>query len=278
MTPIPAKKPGNPGTFYGKLFYDFIEQVTLKSANVIVPAVVRLLNPRSVLDVGCGLGIWLKVFQEHGVSVVKGIDGNHVRPEWLRIREDCFNAVDLSRPFSVEERFDLVLCLEVAEHLPAEMGESLVTVLTAAAPIVLFSAAIPGQGGQHHVNEQWPTYWHGLFAAHGYELFDPFRPLIREDRSVAQWYRQNILVYVSRDYALEFAARSNLGAVQPEFAIEWVHVTTYIEALTPDQSLRAAFANLRRAIRPIPYLALKAAQKRLRSKFNLNGGHGTAKL
>jgi hypothetical protein len=89
------------------------------------------------------------------------------------------------------------LCLEVAEHLPADSAPTLIDSLVSLGPVILFSAAIPFQGGTHHVNEQWPEYW----ARH----FSP-RDIMRTVRrrfgvhDVEWYYAQNILLYVERGY------------------------------------------------------------------------------
>ena len=105
--------------------------------------------------------------------------------------------MDLSRPFKINGRYDLAICLEVAEHIPDEHSRDLVDALCAAAPVVLFSAAVPGQGGTGHINERWPEYWRERFEARGYRICDVIRPRIREDRRVVWWYRQNIVIYAS---------------------------------------------------------------------------------
>ena len=99
---------------------------------------------------------------------------------------------------SPTETCDLAICLEVAEHLTPAAGARLVKTLCSVAPVVLFSAAIPAQGGTNHINEQWQSHWADEFAAHGFDCFDPIRPEIWNDRDVFPWYRQNILLFVSR--------------------------------------------------------------------------------
>ena len=76
-----------------------------------------------------------------------------------------------------------------------------------AAPTVLFSAALPGQGGTHHINEQWHGYWHRLFSQRGFDCFDVLRPRLCSNRDVAWWFRQNIFMYAAREsgYALDLA-------------------------------------------------------------------------
>jgi SAM-dependent methyltransferase len=149
------------------------------------------------VDVGCGRGSWLIAFQESGAQDVFGVDG--LPPETSLLRSDQYQRLDLRGPLVVPRRFDLCLCLEVAEHLPARKADRLVEELTALAPVILFSAAIPGQGGPGHVNERWPDYWTKKFQGRGYHVFDIVRPLIDGAGDVAWWYQQNLLLLSTSD-------------------------------------------------------------------------------
>lgn len=169
---------------------------SLRSARRIVPLVMDLIRPKSVIDIGCGLGEWLAVFQDHGVEDVLGVDGAGLETDMLRIAGRRFHSHNLREPLDLEHRFDLVVCLEVVEHLSPEIGRGLVETLTGLGPAVLFSAAIPGQGGLGHVNEQWPDYWADLFADLGYVPVDCLREEVWADPEVDFWYRQNTLLYV----------------------------------------------------------------------------------
>src|SRR4029077_19644174 len=105
---------------------------------------------------------------EWGARDILGLDGDYVSREKLAIPAQNFMAMDLTGPISVERTFDLVVSLEVAEHLPADCSSGFVDALTRLGPVVLFSAAAPYQGGAQHVNEQWPEYWAKLFSRKGY--------------------------------------------------------------------------------------------------------------
>lgn len=180
-------------------FYEGKREGALRSASVIVPLVVDLVRPRSVVDVGCGTGTWLSVFAEAGVDEVMGIDGNHVVGAGLEIAEERFLAWDLSQSLRLERRFDLVVSLEVAEHLPGECAQTFVDSLVSLGPIVLFSAAVPLQGGEQHVNEQWPSYWVRRFHDRGYVVIDCLRERIWNEPGIDPWYAQNLMLYVCRD-------------------------------------------------------------------------------
>jgi Methyltransferase domain len=245
---------------YGKSFYDSFERATFQSAEVIVPLVMQLLSPQSVVDFGSGRGIWLRVFQDHGVPKVRGIDGNHATADNLFIPRDSFTVMDLSEPFSIRERYDLAVCLEVIEHLPDAAAARVIRELTNAAPYVLFSAAIPGQGGQHHVNERWPEHWHEFFRSDGFVPFDYFRPRLFHDRRVCSWYRQNLILYISEEYLGRNAKLAKQLDVAQEYRVEWVHVDTYQNHLD---------LTLRRVIGALPFLMWRAIKNRVRTLLTI---------
>lgn len=181
---------------YDKGFYDLIRPGCMRSASVVVPEIVKLIpDISSVIDVGCGEGWWLKEFKLNGVASVLGLDGHHMSGKAIALQPDEFKACDLSRPPARDQRYDLALSLEVAEHLPASCAERFVGALVSLAPVVVFSAAIPGQGGVGHVNEQWPSYWEELFKSHGYQGSAALRWKFWNDTRVENWYSQNLLVF-----------------------------------------------------------------------------------
>ncbi|HUI20666.1 MAG TPA: methyltransferase domain-containing protein [Methylocella sp.] len=206
-------------TPYTEAFYEGQQDGSVKSAQVVVPIVLSLFPAHSVVDFGCGVGGWLKEFESNGVSDYLGVDGDYVSRQLLKIPADRFRPLDLRNVGDLGRRFDLACSLEVAEHLPEDRAKSFVAALVKAAPVVLFSAAIPFQGGTDHVNEQWQSYWAKLFAEHGYLAVDCIRPAVFGDSRVEWWYRQNILVFCLPDkcppgYA-PVAAAYDLNRVDP---------------------------------------------------------------
>jgi SAM-dependent methyltransferase len=189
--------------------FDWLDATSRTSAEVVVPMVMDLVAPTSVVDVGCGRGAWLAEFRRAGVEDVLGVDGNYVDRSSLLIPEASFRAADLRRPARLGRQFDLAVCLEVGEHLPDDASRELVGLLTESAPAVLFSAAIPGQGGSGHVNEQWPRYWRSRFEERGFRAFDLLRSRLWEDSRVAVWYRQNTFLYANERFV---AARPAIAA------------------------------------------------------------------
>lgn len=206
----------NKSQAYNAEFYERQREASFRSAEVVLPTLMRLVSFSSAVDVGCGVGTWLRALIERGVSDVLGIDGDYVSRAALQIPEDRFLPRDIRLPLALDRRFDLAMSLEVAEHLPAECAAALVRSLVGMAPVILFSAAIPFQGGTNHVNEQWPEYWANLFRSHGYAPIDCIRPDIWNDPRVEWWYAQNTLLYaneegMARNPALvEFCTRTSL--------------------------------------------------------------------
>jgi SAM-dependent methyltransferase len=165
------------------------------AASEVVPLIMQKYNPKSVVDVGCGIATWLEVFQKHGVNSILGIDGDYVKREQLHIADEYFLAKDLELPLNLNAKFDLAICLEVAEHLKPEAAETFIDSLTQLSDVVIFSAAIPGQGGQNHINEQWLTYWEKLFNSRGFFLDDWLRSKIWNKSTVEFWYKQNMVTF-----------------------------------------------------------------------------------
>jgi hypothetical protein len=170
----------------------------LAAPREIIPIILELTKPSSVIDIGCGIGTWLKVFDEYGIMDYVGVDGEFVDRDLLKIGADKFYPQDLREKWSLNRKFDLVVSLEVAEHLSEDVADLFVSVLVSHGDNILFSAAIPGQGGQNHLNEQWPVYWQKKFEQYGFFCHDIVRPLIWNNSKIDWWYRQN-MIFVSKN-------------------------------------------------------------------------------
>lgn len=218
-------------TAYSDQFYRDLETTALPSARRIVPILFDLIAPKSVVDFGCGDGSWLSIFREHGASRILGFDGNWVDERLLRIPLSDFNRAELDHPITADGRFDLAMSLEVAEHLPESRAAGFVSELTARAPVVLFSAAIPEQGGLHHVNERWPLYWANLFAAHRFRALDILRWRIWSDPQVTWWYKQNLLLFAHDDAIAANGKLSAAFAATSKEPIAVVHPDRFLAAM-----------------------------------------------
>jgi len=202
--------------------------MSLKSAKLILPKVFGALpSAESVVDFGPGAGDWIIAASELGVA-----DENlkcYGLPEEVKIPEDLlwrlgdvqaaalqeiidakaarinkwFGEADLNAEKSIitERKYDLAVCLEVAEHLQPESAENLIATLTGASDFVLFSAAVPYQWGEGHVNIRWPSYWSGLFEAAGYKAADFLRYQFWDtpQDEVEVHYKQNMVLYAKKE-------------------------------------------------------------------------------
>lgn len=190
---------GNAATPYDGDFFSGHSPGSSSSAAEILPDVLRLFPVHSAIDLGTGTGEWLGEMRKLGVTDVLGVDGDWVNRKDLKIPVANFKPFDLRNPLHLDRTFDLAISVETAEHLPNSRSEGFVSDLTALAPVVLFSAAIPGQGGTDHINEQWQDYWAKLFKQRNYVALDVLRLKFWNDQKIEWWYRQNIIVYVRKD-------------------------------------------------------------------------------
>lgn len=206
---------------------------SVRSAREIVPLVLKLVQPRSVIDVGCGVGTWLSVFLEQGVQEILGVDGQWVDKEMLQIPQSLFFVSDLTKQLRLNRQFDLVVSLEVAEHLPASVAETFIDSLVKLGPVVLFSAAIPLQKGVNHLNEQWPTYWVALFQKRNYVVVDAIRKKIWDNDKVDPWYAQNSLLFVSQARLESFPSLLESLQCTSNNQVSIVHPRIFLESANP---------------------------------------------
>ena len=211
-------------TAYGPAFYADRRHATQHAAKTILSIVAEHLPFERVADVGCGTGTWLAAAITLGAQEAFGYEGAWIDGVALDDERIVLSQVDLERPLAGAAA-DLAISLEVAEHLSPDRADSFVADLCAMAPAVLFGAAIPGQGGVSHVNEQWQSYWARLFAAKGYRAFDVIRPPLWSDDRIPPWYRQNAILFVADAKSLP-----TLSAVEDLGTLDLVHPTFWNRA------------------------------------------------
>ena len=182
---------------YNDNFFTYIDGGARASAKAFIAHLQPLLGVESIVDFGSGRGAWLAEWKASGVADICGLDGDYVDRDQLAIPAETFKPVDLTKPQDLGRRFDLAQSLEVGEHLPESAAKTLVASMVAHSDRILFSAAVKGQGGEFHINEQPLSYWQALFAEHGYRAFDCVRPAMAANREVEPWYRYNAILYLN---------------------------------------------------------------------------------
>lgn len=240
---------------YSETFYQDRHARTVTAASRILDLALAVLPPvQSAVDVGCGVGTWLAEIQRQGIPDIQGFEGEWVDTQHLEIPTDCFSHHDLTKPIAVPaKRYDLALSLEVAEHLPDASAGTFVASLTGLSDCILFSAAIPGQGGRHHINEQWIEYWLERFAQHDYVGLDVIRPHIWHDEEIAEWYRQNAILLVARSRLDELKLEAPPHTLKPfsiVHPIAFSSITQRLRAqMDKDRTLAGSWKLFRRAVR-----------------------------
>jgi len=226
-------------SLYPADFYQDRKAHTAHAARRLLAALPANLTRTSVADIGCGTGTWLAAALADGAKTAFGIEGNWVTTAMLDDARINFAPQDLEQRFT-GPRVDLAISLEVAEHLSPARAGSFVADLVAMAPAVLFSAAIPGQGGVGHLNEQWQSWWAAHFANHGYLAYDIVRPAIWSDEAIPAWYRQNAVLYLADATTLGLTpiAPDLLDRVHPAFWNRANRELNYANALPESEVLR----------------------------------------
>ena len=228
----------------------------------LVDAMLDLIQPDSVVDVGCGVGAFLSCFKSRGVGTVLGVDLPGLRPQVLRIATDEYWPHDLRQPLTMARRFDLVLSLETAEHLPATCADDFVDSLTHLGDVVVFSAAVPFQEGFRHINLQWQDYWAAKFSARGYVAVDALRGPLWHDKRVPFYYKQNALVYVLEESLSRYPALEAAHARTDRNSLSRVHPDFFLAKADPRRAtLRTIVTTLPR----LPRALMQATRQRLKS-------------
>ena len=182
-------------------FYDGQREGSRASAEIAVALILDMLSPKSVIDIGTGVGHWPTTFKKMGVPLVRGIDGPWARNSAQQLGNDEFIPCDFSiepMPFDLglkDKSFDLVTSFEFGEHIVEGRADALVDLACRLSDVVLFGGDLPGAGGTNHVNEQWPAYWREKFNARGYVACDFFRPMLWTGHGGEYWYPQNTICY-----------------------------------------------------------------------------------
>lgn len=254
---------------YDREFYEKHRTSGGNAASAVLEIIGEHLHPVSVVDIGCGPGEWLKEAQQRFSADVLGIDG-----DWNAGLADLgldFQYVDLEQPLVIDRTFDLAICLEVAEHLTAEAGQQLITSLTQLSDVVLFSAAVVGQPGVHHINCQWQSRWMELFEQQDFVVFDVLRPMLWDNPEIAWWYRQNIFLAVRSHSALTSSDQLSSLPIMP--VTDMVHPAYYEELITwkNDELPQLRRAALQIEQPPSARFLARLAQRYVKQRFHGRG-------
>ena len=226
---------------YKQEFYVNRHQKTVYSAKSVLSLVLKVLPPvHSAIDFGCGVGTWLSVLKEEGVTEIRGLDGPWVDQNLLEIDKKYFIKSNFEEPIFLDKRYDLAISLEVAEHVSKNSASIFVESLVGASDFVLFAAAIPFQGGTGHINEQWPDYWIEQFSSKDYVALDYVRSNIWNDNNIPFWYRQNIFLFVKRE-RVSSCSLDNINQQKIIPPISLVHPDLYLSKNSHMPSVRESY-------------------------------------
>lgn len=190
---------------YAETFFTDLNFQSDKSARILAKFILKEFSPKTLIDFGCGNGeLCFELQQKLGRDNVTGIDTQNALDFGKNNKDINFIAFDLTSKFEIQEKLDIAVCLEVAEHLDSKYAKMMIGNLVNASNLVIFSAAIPGQGGHQHLNEQEPMYWAKLFWENGFVLKQDPRRKLRKKFRLAPWYKQNILIFGKAEDGEEF--------------------------------------------------------------------------
>jgi hypothetical protein len=183
---------------FGDRWIDLVSTTPVEEAHAVADVLYKEYEPDSVIDFGCGLGRYLTGFQAQGARI-HGVEGFSEAREHAEIPNEALTIHDLREPLEINEQYDLALCIETAEHIPPAYADTLVDTITSAAPRVVFTAAPPGNGGTHHVNEASREYWIDKFQSRGFSYApaetDHLQESIKSEIDAAEWIADRPFIF-----------------------------------------------------------------------------------
>lgn len=185
---------------YDNKFFQNTIKLEVESAASFVDVVLKYYAPRSLVDIGCGAGVYLKEFSKRGLKDLLGLDGSPAAREEFLLDKNKLVIFDLAKKYTFNKKYDLGLCLEVAEHLRAEDADTLVETIAAASDNLIFTAAVPGQGPRSigHINEQPPEYWLKKFENNGFSYLKERTAEMKKELAaggVVWWLVNNLMIF-----------------------------------------------------------------------------------
>jgi SAM-dependent methyltransferase len=174
---------------YTESYYENITEDATRSRDAVFE-ILGIDKSVTVVDCGGGTGGW-----GVGLKNYTCID-YRVPLDALLINPEQYIDQDLRKPFNMGEKFDVVISCEVIEHLEEEFTDTFidnVCRLVKDDGVIIFSGAVPNQGGNNHLTERFQTHWAKKFRERGF--YGTQHPCIKRDERIALYYRQNIVIY-----------------------------------------------------------------------------------
>lgn len=152
---------------YSKEYYKSINKDESAQAKALGEILIKLYRPNSVVDIGCGTGLYLSQFKciQYGFD----ISPDAFDPEVIQVERGLVDIRDLTQPMNVNIKSDLAICLEVVEHIGSENADILIENISKWSDTIVMTAAPPGQAGLNHVNCQPMSYWEEKMAKYGFK-------------------------------------------------------------------------------------------------------------
>ena len=183
---------------YDEKYYKKHETGSYISALQILKYITSFIDIKSVIDFGCGMGTWCKAIEDLGISNILGIDQHIYDSKYMLIPEKNYMRYDLRKELLFSHKVDIAISVEVAEHIEEEYSERFIHNLCMCSDLILFSAALPFQGGTGHVNEKSCTFWANIFNKFKYKPIDCIRPHFWNNKQIEVWYRNNCILYAEK--------------------------------------------------------------------------------
>jgi len=183
---------------YNEEFFESVTKGEFLCSFDMAKIILEILKPKSIIDIGCGNGIHLNAFKECGITDYVGYDGSEVALKKSLLPKGEIILHDLRKPLSLNRKYDLCCCIEVAEHIEERYAKTLINTLVGLSDLILFTAAVPKQGGTNHVNEQPHEYWKNLFKQKGYFYCDYTSEKLRRlfwVVNINDWIYNNLMVF-----------------------------------------------------------------------------------
>jgi SAM-dependent methyltransferase len=198
------EKLGTLNDIYSQRYYQtLVEPYARKSVLHMAASIIGTFHPQSVIDIGCGSGALLVALRKAGIHDLIGLDASTAGLEIAAARGLDTRLFDVTSDIWNENRqFDLAVSMETAEHLPKKSADRYIALLCSLAPIIVFTAAPPGQGGIGHRNEQPQSYWKDRFAAHGFQSMEKVVAdwqQVWKTAGVADFYTKNLIIFQKDD-------------------------------------------------------------------------------